>query len=85
MVRGANGLSNKKDTNRSDWNQYEAILDNVHFDWDDHMHEGQEQSKERCLDALKIMFSKFTLREFNLVDEHATWDKSLSSDSGSST
>jgi hypothetical protein len=58
------GTKSAYDTTK--WNTYEAIIDNLHFEWEDHMDVGEESCKEECLEYLQTYFPVFTLREFYL-------------------
>lgn len=69
MVEEVDQMKQQKDTS-STWNTYEAILDNVHFEWDDHLREGAEVSKQDCIQYLDTNFPAYKMRKFYLKKEH---------------
>lgn len=69
-------MRQQKDTNNTTrWPVYEAILDNVYFEWDDHLHIGQQKCKEDCIEYLKTYFPNFRMRKFYLKNEAAIEQK----------
>ena len=71
MVEEVDRMKQRKDTSSiSTWNTYEAILDNVHFEWDDHLREGDKICKQDCIEYLDRYFPEYIMKKFYLKREH---------------
>lgn len=69
-TNGSNDRSLALTTNANTWNTYEAILDNVHFEWDDHMQQGEQVCKQDCIEYLDRYFPDYKMTKFHLKREH---------------
>lgn len=74
MERDRGQMIQQKDTSLTNtWNTYEAILNNVRFEWDDHLHQGEQICKHDCTQYLDTYFTGYKMKKFYLKKEHATF------------
>lgn len=56
----------RKDTDDKPIATYVAILDDLHFEWEDHLNEGEQAMRNECMAYLNTYFDDFKIRDFYL-------------------